>query len=1011
MLIISLEDYQVYLKNNMAHNPHYKELKYHDLMLHRINEILLVSSPYDSFILEEDGNLSEQILHEFQGMNLSYAPRIWSENTAKNALELLNSRNFDLIIVMLRIADTDPISFSKNIKKSYPEVPIVLLAFDESEIKQLHDKHAKYIDDIFIWSGNSNIFPAIIKSYEDHKNIQRDIEIGDVRTILLIEDTPRNYSNLLPILYKEIIFHTKQLMDKSLNTEQRLLHMRARPKILLAKTYEEALNIYKKYNKNLLGIIADVRFPKKNKLEKYAGLEFAEYIRNNNESIPLLIQTSEQGLDLIDISKKYNLSALNKNSPNFFKKIKSFIKNNFGFGDFIIRDKNDIEIGRATNIDELIEKLHSIPEESIYFHASRNHFSNWLAARGELTLATEFRKIKLTDFKTQSDRRKHYISLIEKNPSFKHKKKNIIQFTKHSNLKFGNFIRIGSGSLGGKARGLAFANSFVDSELSKKEYPDSIVKIPKTIVISTDEFDRFMDINNLWDTALHSKTNKEILEIFLKGRLSREIIVIIKEVLKELKTPLAVRSSSLLEDSQYQPLAGMYSTFMLPNSSKNLKERLSQICEAIKRIYASTFFQGPKAIMDTIIHRHEEEKMAVIIMELVGQQHNDNFYPTFSGVAQSYNYYPVSYMNRKEGVVFIASGLGKTIADGEKSLRFSPYYPNILPQYYSIKSTIQNTQNNFYALALKNGENPMDSGEENNLKSFPLNIAENDGQLKYLASVLCSEDDIIRDSLKHEGQRIITGAPILKYDAFPLNDIIKDLLKSAENALGCPSEIEFAVNINEQNLMEFSLLQIKPMVIETLMNKKKTIDMKNDNRICYSSNVLGNGSINKIKHIVAVDLNTFDKSKTEDIVKEINILNEFLGEENPYLLIGPGRWGTSDSWLGIPVIWKQISNVKVIVELGIDDLNPDPSYGSHFFQNLTSMHIGYFTLTKNEYKKSINWDWVNKQSVVKEMKYVKVIQLKNELEIIIDGYSGEGVINHSISNDNELMDEELSTGI
>ena len=490
------------MKNNSTYNNS-KELKYHDLMLHRINEILLVSSPYDSFILEEDGNLSEQILHEFQGMNLSYAPRIWSAHTPKDALELLNSRNFDLVIVMLRIAGTDPISFSKNIKSLYPEVPIVMLAFDESEIKQLHDKHIKYIDDIFIWSGNSNIFPAIIKSYEDQKNISRDIEIGDVRTILLIEDTPRNYSNLLPILYKEIIFHTKQLMDKSLNTEQRLLHMRARPKILLAKTYEDATNIYEKYNKNILGIIADIRFPKNNKLEKYAGLEFAKYIRKNNRSIPIMLQTNEQKIDLNEISKKFNCSALNKSSPKFFKNIKSFLKNNFGFGDFIIRDKNNQEIDRATNIDELIEKLHNIPEESIYFHASRNHFSNWLAARGELALATEFRKIKIDDFKTQDERRKHYISLIEKNPSFKHKKKNIIEFTKHSNLKSANFLRIGNGSLGGKARGLAFANSLIESEFSKDQFPNSIIKIPKTIVISTDEFDRFMDIDNLWDIVLH----------------------------------------------------------------------------------------------------------------------------------------------------------------------------------------------------------------------------------------------------------------------------------------------------------------------------------------------------------------------------------------------------------------------------------------------------------------------------------------------------------------------------
>ena len=989
----------------------FTNLKYHDLMLHRINEILLVSSSYDSFILEEDGNLSEQILHEFQGMNLSYAPRIWSANTGKDALDLLSTRNFDLIIVMLRIADTNPISFSKNIKSLYPEIPVVLLAFDESEIKQLQNQSNKYIDDIFIWSGNANIFPAIIKSYEDHKNISRDIEIGDIRTILLIEDTPRNYSNLLPVLYKEIIFHTKELMNKSLNTEQQLLHMRARPKILLAKTYEEANIIYQKYNKNLLGIIADIRFPKKNKLDKYAGINFIKSIRTKNKSMPILLQTSEQNLNINDIENKFRTLVLRKSSPKFFKDIKLFMKNNFGFGDFIIRDKNNQEIDRATSIDELAEKIYNISEESIYFHASRNHFSNWLAARGELALATQFRKIKIDDFKTQDERRKQYISLIEDYSSIKNKENNIINFTKHSNFRKGNFIRIGSGSLGGKARGLAFANSLIKTQVLKNQFSDSIIDIPKTIVITTNEFDRFMDINNLWDIALHSKTNDEILNIFLKSRLSKEIIKIIKNILRDVNKPLAIRSSSLLEDSQYQPLAGMYSTLMIPNSSTDLKERLSQVCEAIKRIYASTFFQGPKAIMDTIIQRHEEEKMAVIIMELIGQRHNDNFYPTFSGVAQSYNYYPVSHMKRKEGVVFIASGLGKTIADGKKSLRFSPFHPNILPQYYSVKSAIQNTQTDFYALSLNNGENPMKLGEENNLKLLPLDIAEKNNQLKHLASVVCAEDDIIRDSLTYNGQRIITASSILKYENFPINSIIKHLLDIGQNAIGCPIEIEFAVNITSEEKMEFFLLQIKPMVIEKLINKKNPLNDENSKIICSSNNVLGNGSISDINHIILVDPYKFDKSQTTKIVSEIDCLNSYLNENKPYLLIGPGRWGTSDPWLGIPVNWKQISHVKVIVELGIDSLNPEPSYGSHFFQNLTSMHIGYFTIDKNKYKEAIDWNWIKSQKVIKEKDYTKLIQLNSNLSINIDGHSGKGIIKEIQPSNLDLMDEDLSSGI
>ena len=521
-----------------------------------------------------------------------------------------------------------------------------------------------------------------------------------------------------------------------------------------------------------------------------------------------------------------------------------------------------------------------------------------------------------------------------------------------------------------------------------------------------------MNLNRLWETALSLDDNKDIEAIFLKGNLSQMLMKTLKELLKEVTFPLAIRSSSLLEDSQYQPLAGMYATYMLPNCHKSIKERLDQVCEAIKRVFASTFFQEPKTLMETIVHRHEEEKMAVIIMEMAGQKHDNYYYPSFSGVAQSYNYYPVSYMQREEGIVFTALGLGKTIVDGGQALRFSPKYPNILPQFYSIKSTIANTQNSFYALNLNNGESPLNGGEEHNLEKLYLEDAERDGSLKYTASVICDEDGIIRDSLKKKGKRIITFSPILKFNTFPLADILKDILSLCAKAMGCPVEIEFAVNIYDDPDVqdEFYLLQIKPMVVSGLQKYDYNESNHDQDIICSSKMVLGDGIIENINNIIYIDIDTFDRSLTRAIAKEIEVINRQMGDD-PYLLIGPGRWGTADPWLGIPVNWKQISNAKVIVELAIDDLSPEPSFGSHFFQNVTSLRIGYFTLQNINKGGNLDLDWIKSQKIRQATKYIRWIQLDKALNIRIDGSSGAGVILKPKNDFKDTMDEEQSSGI
>ncbi len=991
--------------NQVGRNRHFQ-----DLMLHRIHEILLVASPYDAYTLEEDGKLTEQILHEYLGMNLSYAPRVWQANTASYAMDLLSRRPIDLIIVMLRISDMDPLTFGAKVKELYSNKPIILLAFDESEIKQLPDNIDDVIDHVFIWTGDSSVFPAIIKCIEDMKNVKRDVRKGNVRAILFIEDTPWYYSSILPVIYKETLFHTKQLMDKSLNDTQRLLHMRGRPKILLAKTYETAEKYFKLYKNNILGIISDIRFPKDGKLHDNAGILFAKYVQSVEKTMPVLLQSNEK--NALELAKTITPFVLNKKSSTLFSNLREFLINNLGFGDFVFKTKNGEEISRAGNIEELVEMLETIPEESLDYHASRNHFSNWLAARGEFDLATQFRKIKGTEFRAIDKRRQYIINLIQESQKTRGLG-SVAEFKYSKSSLHANFLRIRSGSLGGKARGLAFANFFWKEANLSEKYQDITFRVPKVVVIGTDEFDQFMDVNKLWETALSLDDNRDLEKVFLKGRLSRKLVQTLKELLKEVNFPLAIRSSSLLEDSQYQPLAGMYATYMLPNCHESDKERLSQVCEAVKRVFASTFFQEPKILMETIVHRHEEEKMAVIIMEMVGQKHGEYFYPTFSGVAQSYNYYPVSYMQREEGIAFTAIGLGRTIAEGGKALRFSPKYPNILPQFFSIKATLSNSQNTFYALNLNNGNNPLRKGEQNNLEQLHLEDAELHGVLKYTASVICDEDGIIRDSLKNKGRRVITFSPILKFQAFPLAEILQDILELCQTAMGCPVEIEFAVNMyNAADIQnEFCLLQIKPMVVGGLqktdylqLNEKKDV-------LCSSEMALGDGVIDTIRNIICVDFDTFDRSLTRNIAKEIGVINRQMGNDNPYLLIGPGRWGTADPWLGIPVNWKQISHARVIVELSIEELNPEPSFGSHFFQNVTSLRIGYFTLRHMDKGGDIDLEWLKDQPVKQATKFIRWIQLEEPLHIRIDGSTGEGIILKPQPKIEEIMDEEESSGI
>ncbi len=977
--------------------------KQQDLIRHRVHEILLVASEYDAFIIEEDESLTEQILHEYVGMDLNYAPRVTRVSTASEALDSLSSQSYDIVIMMIRISDMDPLTLSKKIKKEYPKKSLILLAFDESEIKQLPKNISDSVDNIFLWSGNANLFPAIIKHIEDKKNINRDIRVGDVRAIILVEDNPRYYSTILPMMYKEIILHAKNLLGSNSVNLDRTFYMRSRPKIILARDYEEGLKLFKKYQKNLIGVITDLRFPIKGKVDKKAGLKLASKIRQKEKNIPILIQTTEIAEDKTEDITEH---IIDKRSPRFLKELQKFMILNFGFGDFIFRMPDGSEISRADNLNKLIKTIETLKVESLEYHARNNHFSNWLSARGYLDAANTFREFSYSNFKNPENRRKQHIKTL-KAVKKKRKRKPFIPFSSKAFNQFDSIMRIGGGSLGGKARGLAFANNAIINEKFKNKFPDTKLSVPRTLVIGTDLFDEFMDSNNLWDIAFLSNNNSEIEKKFLKSKLSKELILQLKEFVEQSTFPLAIRSSSLLEDSQYQPLAGMYATYMLPNSHEKSKEKLSQLCESIKRVYASTYFQNPKTLMSNIVQKHEDEKMAIIIMEMIGKKHQNRYYPSISGVAQSFNYYPVSHMKRNEGIGFLALGLGRTIADGERCLRFSPKYPSILPQFYSIQSTIDNSQNKFYALDLNNGNNPMKKGVMNNLIQLDLDTAESDGELKSIASVVSIQDNMIRDSLSYKGPRVLTFSPLLKWGELPICKIIAELLKTGRNLLGCPVEIEFAINLNKSKLDEFYLLQIKPMVIEGLSSNRLTKVPKNDNILCKSNVVLGDGRIDDISNIIFVNPDSFDPSLTLEIASKIERINNKL--DAPCILIGPGRWGSADPWLGIPVTWSQISNAKVIVEYGHEHMEPDPSFGSHFFQNITSLHLGYFTLNKKE-AESIDWEWMKSQKVIEKDPQLIWVETKQPLAVEIDGRIGKGHIIKSREVE-DIMDEQESPGI
>lgn len=966
------------------------------LMRVKIRDILLVSSLYDNYLFEEDGRLYELIRQEFQVLNLSHSPEITHVTSGTEAIDLASrEEHFDLIITTLHIEDMHVIKFAQMVRQAGVRTPIVLLAYDNRERKELVTNYDTSIfDRIFIWQGDYHLLIAIIKSVEDQLNVENDTMTAGVQSIILVEDNVQFYSSYLPIIYTEILNQSQRLISEGVNLTHRFLRMRARPKILLCTSYEEAWKYYDKYQDFILGIVSDVNFKRNGVKDPEAGISFARTVRSQHVDIPILLQSSNP--QAAERAREVGASFLLKGSPRLLHDLRSFMLNNFGFGDFIFRDKEGREFGRAHNLKSLEEQLRVVPDESILFHAERNHFSNWLKARTEFWLAHQLRPRKVSDFSSPEELRMNLITSLQQYKE-ERQRGEITEFSRETFDPGNSFARMGSGSLGGKARGLGFINTLINTYEIRNRFPGVEISVPSAVVIATDVFDKFIDENHLDNIALIATNDAELTARFIEAPFfPPDITNKLTEFLEIIREPLAVRSSSLLEDSQYQPFAGVYQTYMIPNNHPDPAVRLKELLQSIKLVYASTFAKRAKDYMKATSYRLEEEKMAVIIQRIVGAERNGRFYPEFAGVAKSYNFYPVPPQKSTDGIVQIALGLGKTVVDGGNAVRFCPKYPRHMMQFFSTLETIRNAQQDFLALDLDRGlRNDADLTPDSFVERYTLEQAETDQTIFYVGSTYSPENDSVYDGVSRIGKRVVTFAPILKHGIFPLPQILDLILEMGTWAMGTPVEIEFAVNMKVPagEPKEFAMLQIRPLVLSLELEELDVDKVEQDDLVCQSQQVLGNGAITDAHDIVVVDIHTFDRGKSQQAAQEVSLINaKLLAARKPYILVGVGRWGSLDPWLGIPVTWDQIAGACAIVESGFKDFNVTPSQGSHFFQNITSFRIGYFTVNAFSHQGFIDWEWLNDQQAVEELAFVRHLQFRDPVIVKINGHKNRGII-------------------
>jgi len=968
---------------------------FQNLMRWRIRDVLLVSSLYDLYLFEEDGRLYELIRNEYQGLHLSHSPELTRVSRGQDALTLAkDEKRFDLVITTLHIEDMTALRLARLMRDAGLDTPIVLLAYDNRELNDLLTHHdTSVFDRVFIWQGDFRLIIAIIKQIEDTRNIDRDTRVAGVQSIILVEDNIRFYSSFLPIIYSEILNHSQRLILEGINLSDKYLRMRARPKILLCTTYDEAWQTFQKYEDHILGVISDVDFQHHGRPDSRAGIEFAKNVKARHPDIPILLQSTTAKFEAQ--ARMIATSFLLKNSPTLLHDLRQFIVRYFSFGDFVFRTPDGREVGRATDLKSLEEQLQHVPEESILYHGERNHFSNWLKARTEFGLAHELRPRKVSDYPSVQALRDNLISSLREYRRLR-QRGTVMDFRKETFLPSSSFARIGGGSLGGKARGLSFVNILINTYDLREKFPGVQIFVPPAVVIGTDVFDQFMDENDLRSFSLNTNDDSDITRHFLEaGRFPTEVAGELENFLDLIRSPLAVRSSSLLEDSQYHPFAGVYATYMIPNNNPDPSIRLRELLNTIKRVYASMFYRTAKDYIKVTSFRLEEEKMAVIIQKMVGARHEDRFYPDFAGVARSYNFYPVPPQEPLDGIASVALGLGKTIVEGGSCVRFCPRYPHHLIQFHSTDEALATNQHEFYALQLDG--NVLDSVEtwDTLLTKHPLNTAEEDGTLQYVGSTYSPADDTISDGLSRKGPRLVTFSPVLRHKLLPLPQIIDFLLELGSWGMGTPVEIEFAatMSVSEGKPKEFGLVQMRPLALTREMEELTLNDVSVEQVLVSSDQVLGNGVTNDIHDIVVVDIHKFDRSRTHLVAREVSLFNAKMIEEGrSYLLVGVGRWGSLDPWLGIPIKWEQICGARAIIETGFKDLDVTPSQGSHFFQNIISFQVGYFTINPTADQGFIDWDWLLSRKAIETREFTSHLRFDRPLTMKINGHSRKGII-------------------
>lgn len=971
---------------------YFKDTQFVNLMTKRIFNVLLVANPYDAFMLEDDGRIDEKIFIEYMNLSLRYPPRFTQVSTEEDAWKQLGNTMFDLVICMPGSDNSDTFDIARQIKGKYPHIPLVVLTpFSHGIKERMEHEDLSIFEYVFCWLGNTDLLVSIIKLIEDKMNLEHDIKEVGVQMILLVEDSIRFYSSVLPNLYKFVLRQSQEFATEALNEHQRTLRMRGRPKIVLARSYEEAMNLYNRYQHNMLGIISDARFPREGQIDPKAGIRFLTEVRSRDPFIPLILQSAEVA------NKKFAQSCgaqfIDKNSKKMNIDLREAVSENFGFGDFIFRNPNTMEeVVRVHNLKELQNVIFSIPAESLLYHITRNHISRWLYSRAIFPVAEFLKQISWKDLQDIDAHRQIIFEAIVKYRKMKNQGV-VAVFERDRFDRYSNFARIGDGSLGGKGRGLAFIDNMVKRHAEFEEFENASVVIPKTVVLCTDIFDEFMDMNQLYQIALSDADDETILRAFLRAKLPDRLVEDFFAFFDVVKSPIAIRSSSLLEDSHYQPFAGIYSTYMIPYLTDKY-EMLRMLSDAIKGVYASVYYKDSKAYMQATSNVIDQEKMAVILQEVVGTQYGDRFYPSISGVARSINYYPINDELAEEGTVSLALGLGKYIVDGGLTLRVCPYHPDKVLQTSEMEMALRETQTRFYALDLKNlGQNfSLDDGF--NLLKLPVKEAENDGALNYIASTYDPYDMVIRDGIYPGGRKVITFANILQHDVFPLARILQLVQKYGQGEMRRPVEIEFAVNLDaKEKKGVFYLLQIRPMVDMKADLNEDLNAIPEDQLLLKSVNSLGQGVMDDMQDVIYVKTDGYSASNNQLIAYEIEKWNKrFLEEGKHYILVGPGRWGSSDTWLGIPVKWPNISAARVIVEAGLTNYRVDPSQGTHFFQNLTSFGVGYFTINAYMNDGLYNQDLLNSMPAVEETKFLRWVHFDKPLTVKMDGKKKIGVV-------------------